>query len=129
MPGEKPTLTDEQVEQTIGRLLQFGVLLGATVVAVGGALYLVKYGADRPHYRRFHGETVDLRTFAGIVSDALAGRSRGIIQLGVLLLIATPVARVAFSVIAFVRERDRLYVVVTLIVLTTLCYSLFAGPR
>ena len=44
--------------------------------------------------------------------------------MGLLLLIATPVARVAFSVAAFAEQRDRLYVVVTSIVLLLLIYSL-----
>jgi uncharacterized membrane protein len=47
------------------------------------------------------------------------------IQLGLLFLIATPVARVAFSVYAFMRERDKTYVIITLIVLAILLYSLF----
>jgi len=54
-------------------------------------------------------------------------RGRGIIQLGLLLLIATPVARVAFSIAAFAMQRDRLYVVVTLMVLAILLYSLTSG--
>jgi len=73
------------------------------------------------------GEPTDLRTLSGIVRDALALRGRGIIQLGLLLLIATPVARVAFSVAAFAIQRDRLYVVVTLMVLAILLYSLTSG--
>ena len=55
--------------------------------------------------------------------------SRGLIQFGLLLLIAVPVARVAFSVVAFALQRDRTYVVVTLIVLAVLLYGLTrAGP-
>jgi len=50
-----------------------------------------------------------------------------LIQLGLLLLIATPVARVAFSVVAFAMQRDRLYVAVALIVLAVLMYSLMGG--
>jgi uncharacterized membrane protein len=50
--------------------------------------------------------------------------SRGLIQLGLLLLIATPVARVAFSVLAFAEQRDWLYVSITLVVLAVLVYSL-----
>jgi uncharacterized membrane protein len=46
--------------------------------------------------------------------------------LGILILIATPVARVAFSVFAFAEERDRMYVIVTLIVLALLLFSLSA---
>jgi uncharacterized membrane protein len=48
-------------------------------------------------------------------------------QLGLLLLIATPVARVAFSVFAFALQRDRLYVVVTLAVLGVLAFSMTGG--
>jgi uncharacterized membrane protein len=75
----------------------------------------------------FVGEPADLRNVSGIVRDALALRGRGLIQLGLLLLIATPVARVAFSVVAFAMQRDRLYVVVALIVLAVLMYSLTGG--
>ena len=52
---------------------------------------------------------------------------QAIIQFGLLLLIATPVARVAFAAIGFAMERDYLYVVITLIVLVVLLYSLFGS--
>jgi uncharacterized membrane protein len=48
-------------------------------------------------------------------------------QLGLLLLIATPIARVMFSAVAFAMERDRMYVGFTLIVLAVLLYSLFGS--
>jgi uncharacterized membrane protein len=57
----------------------------------------------------------------------LHGDGRAIIQCGLLLLIATPVARVLFSIVAFALEKDRLYVVLTLIVFCILIYSLFGG--
>jgi uncharacterized membrane protein len=118
---------DQEIEEIIGNLLRIGVLLSAAVVAVGGVLYLIKYGASRPHYGLFRGEPQDLRSVPRIVQDALDGHSRGIIQLGLLLLIATPIARVIFSIYAFAREKDRMYVVVTLIVLAVLIYSLVWG--
>ena len=62
-----------------------------------------------------------------VTVGALALHARAIIQLGLLLLIATPVARVVFSVYAFARQRDWVYVVVTLIVLGVLLYSLLSG--
>ena len=103
-------------------------MLAALVVIAGGILYLIHYGAAPPNYHFFRGEPADLRSVSGIVFDALSFRSRGIIQLGLLLLIATPVARVIFSVVAFALQRDRTYVIVTLVVLTVLLYSLFSGP-
>ena len=119
--------TDQYVEELIGNLLRVGVTLAAAVVLFGGSIYLVRHGRAAPQYHIFMGEPTDLRTVSGIVRDALAFRGRGLIQLGLLLLIATPVARVAFSVAAFAIQRDRLYVVVTLIVLAVLMYSLTGG--
>src|SRR5579859_5157472 len=95
--------TDRQVEEIIGRLLIAGVLLAAIIVAGAGLLYLIKHGSEPPHYRIFRGEPADLRSVQGAFTDALAGHSRGMIQAGLLLLIATPVARVIFSVFAFLR--------------------------
>jgi uncharacterized membrane protein len=120
-------LTDTQVEQTMGNLLRAGVLVAAAVVVLGGILYLVKFGSEPPNYRLFHGEPADLRSPTRIVKGAVDFRSRALIQLGLLLLIATPVARVIFSVYAFLRQRDYIYVVLTLIVLAVLLYSLFFG--
>ncbi len=116
--------TDERMEIIIGRLLQVGVIVSAALVFAGGIYFLIRYGGGMPDYRSFRGEPADLRSPAGIVNDAVHLRSRGLIQLGLLLLIATPVARVAFSVFAFLKQNDRLYLAVTLIVLSLLVYSL-----
>jgi uncharacterized membrane protein len=116
--------TDQKTENMIGNLLRAGVGLAAVVVFAGGLLFLVRHGGEPANYRVFRGEPTDLRHVSGIVHDALALRSRGIIQLGLLLLIATPIARVAFAVFAFAAERDKMYVVFTLIVLGILVYSL-----
>jgi uncharacterized membrane protein len=119
--------TDERVAALVGNLLRIGVGLAATVVAVGGLLYLARHGGEPVAYHVFRGEPHALRSVPGIVSSVFALGARGIIQFGLLLLIATPVARVAFSAVAFMLERDRTYVIVTLIVLATLLYSLAAS--
>jgi uncharacterized membrane protein len=75
----------------------------------------------------FRDEPSDLRSVGGILRRALALDGRGIIQLGLLLLIATPVARVAFSIFGFAEEHDRMYVVVASIVLLILAYSLIGS--
>jgi uncharacterized membrane protein len=120
--------TDQRMELLIGQLLRAGVLLSAAVVLLGGGVYLVRHGHSRPDYHVFRGEPADLRSVGGIVRQALALRGEGIIQLGLLLLIATPVARVAFSIFGFAEEHDRMYVVVTVIVLLVLIYSLMGSP-
>lgn len=116
--------TDERVERVIGNLLRWGVILAAAVVLAGGVIYLARYGSTIPDYRVFRGEPSDLRNVSGIVTGAVSWHSRGLILFGLLLLIATPVARVVFSVVAFALQRDRTYIVVTLIVLAVLLYSL-----
>ena len=115
---------DARVQQAVGNLLRVGVLLAALIVAAGGVLFLLRHGCSVPDYRVFRGEPVDFRTFGGIVRDAFSGSGRGMIQLGLLVLVATPVARVAFTAVAFAFERDRTYVLVALLVLSLLLKSL-----
>jgi uncharacterized membrane protein len=81
------------------------------------------------HYGEFRGQPPELTSVAGVVRGVRALDPRAVIQLGLLLLIATPVARVAFSLVAFLRQRDRTYVVITSIVLLLLLYSLLGFER
>jgi uncharacterized membrane protein len=127
MVEPKRVLTDEQMDRIISILLRSGVLISALVVLVGGIFYLIRYGAALPEYGVFRGEPADLRSVSGIVKGALSLHTRGLVQFGLLLLVATPVARVGFSILAFALQRDRTYVIVTLIVLTVLLYSLAGG--
>ncbi|HTV07961.1 MAG TPA: DUF1634 domain-containing protein [Candidatus Aquilonibacter sp.] len=116
---------DTKLDASIGKLLRAGTLSSAFVILLGGVLYLVQHGHEIPDYRTFHGVPTPLHTLSGILSGAFHGESLAIIQLGLLMLIATPIARVLFSVIAFLAERDYLYVVVSGIVLAVLLYGLF----
>jgi uncharacterized membrane protein len=116
--------TDQRVEEIIGNLLQTGVMLSAAIVLFGAAIFLFRHGTSSADYRVFKGEPTDLRSVHGIVERAVHLSGRGIIQLGLLLLIATPVARVAFAIYGFAAEGDRLYVGFTIIVLVVLLYSL-----
>ena len=119
--------TDQRIENIVANLLRAGVLLSGVVVLCGGILYLIQNGHSPADYRVFRGEPTDLKSVSGILRAAFALDSRGIIQLGLLLLIATPVARVAFSIFGFAEEKDRMYVVFTVIVLLILLYSLIGS--
>lgn len=127
MPVRSSRWTDHQVEQFIGKLLQAGVLLSAVVVLLGGVAYLVRYGSAPADYRTFRGVPAGLDSVHGVIGGALKLRSRWIIQLGLLLLIATPIARVVLSLFAFARQRDRAYVVITALVLGLLLFGLSGG--
>lgn len=128
MEPESGSLATEKMDIIIGNLLRAGVVLSGAIVFIGGIVYLCRHGFEMPAYHVFHGEPSDLRDISGILHDVLAFRGRGIIQLGLLLLIATPVARVAYLIYAFARQKDRLYAGVALIVLLLLAYGL-SGAR
>src|SRR5271157_1927786 len=118
---------DLEIEIIISALLRTGVILAAAVVLFGAVVYLAHYGLDAMNYRTFHSDPEFLRSLTGVVRSAIHLDGRAIIQLGLLILIATPVARVAFSAVAFAIEGDYLYVWITLFVLAVLLYSLLGS--
>ncbi|HWA93176.1 MAG TPA: DUF1634 domain-containing protein [Terracidiphilus sp.] len=117
-------MNDQRLEIIIGNLLRAGVLLAAVIVFAGGVLYMAHDHAHHVDYHAFMPGGDSTRTLPGIVNSAFQLNSEGLMQLGLVLLIATPVARVAFAVVGFALERDRMYTVVSLIVLAILAYSL-----
>jgi uncharacterized membrane protein len=123
-PGGSIPASDPRLQAVVGNLLRFGVLLAAAVVLVGGLVYLARHGGAAPSYHVYHGQPENLRSLAGIVRTALALDDQGIVQLGLVLLVATPIARVAIAGVVFAIERDRAYVLVALLVLALLLWSL-----
>jgi uncharacterized membrane protein len=122
-----PDWTDQRMEIAMAKLLRGGVLLAAAVVLAGGILFLVRHGSEPVSYAKFRGADAEYRSAAAVLAAVGRGDPRALIQLGLVLLIATPVARVAFSLVGFVMERDRVYVALTAIVLIVLGYSLLLG--
>jgi uncharacterized membrane protein len=108
-----PRVIGRSMEGTVAKLLRAGVIISGTVVALGGAVYLIRHGGEVSDYHTFKKLPAGDRLIPSIIS--------------VLLLIATPVARVAVSLVGFAREHDRKYVVITAIVLSVLLYSLISG--
>lgn len=123
-PSLAKTESEQQLESLLSNLLKYGVLTASAVVLLGGILYLIRHGAEPVQYHVFGGEPSQLCSPAGVLEAVLSGSRRGIIQLGLLLLIATPVLRVVISLVVFLRSRNFHYVIVTFLVLTALIYSL-----
>jgi uncharacterized membrane protein len=111
-------MTDQRLEVIVGALLRAGVALSAAVVLAGGVWYLAVNGAAPVSYRHFLPQPRSLHSLFAMSSP------QAVILLGLLLLIATPVARVAFCLFAFALERDRVYVFLTAIVLCVLLGSI-----
>jgi uncharacterized membrane protein len=116
-----------KIEQRLADLLRAGAATAGVVVLAGSAWFLAVHGTDAADYHTFRGEPAGLRGVAGLLRAPLMGEGRAIMQLGIVILVATPIARVAFSVGAFAWARDRAYVAITATVLLVLVYSLFGG--
>lgn len=115
---------EAQLERSISNLLQFGVWLASSIVLIGGILYLIQHWAEPANYHVFRGEPAMYRSLPGIMTAIFEGHRRGIIQLGLVVLIATPILRVLLCFITFLRWRDLTYVAITALVLSGLIYSL-----
>jgi uncharacterized membrane protein len=124
---------DRQLELAIATLLRMGVLAAAVLVALGGVLAMRHPGAPVLSYTHFEKPGMQpsgahaLTSITGVFRNLADPSGASIIELGLLVLIATPIARVLFAVLGFARERDYLYVVISLLVLGILVVSLLHG--
>ncbi len=120
-------IRDSEIEYIMGMLLISGVLISGIVVLFGSIIYLYQNKYLTSNYDIFIGEPARLRNLNEIIKGAFHLRGRELIQFGLVLLIATPVARVIFAVMGFYMEKDRLYTLISTIVLIILLLSLLAG--
>ncbi|MBW4448675.1 MAG: DUF1634 domain-containing protein [Spirirestis rafaelensis WJT71-NPBG6] len=123
----RKTSSDQQLENLLSNLLRYGVMIASAVVLLGGILYLIRHGAEPAEYHFFRGTPSEFRSPKAVVEAVFSGSSRGIIQLGLLLLIATPIVRVIVSLFSFILKRDLIYIIVNFLVLATLTYSLIGA--
>ncbi|GFE67525.1 DUF1634 domain-containing protein [Chroococcus sp. FPU101] len=107
----------------VSNLLRYGVIFASMIVIVGGVRYLISHGTETVDFQTFRGQPSELCSPVGVIKAVYSGDSLALIQFGLLLLIATPVARVAFSLLAFIWQRDLIYVFLTLFVLISLIYG------
>ena len=119
-------VADRSLELAVSYVLLWGMVIASTIVLGGGLIYILRHGTEPASFRVFVGEPRELCSPLGAVQAAISGRGRGWIQVGIMLLVATPIARVALSWIVFFRRQDWLYFTITSIVFGGLVYS-FAG--
>ena len=117
--------TDAHTDNLVGNVLRGGVIVAALLALFGGFVLVAAHGGQPVDYRVFDGGPEGLRHIASIARGAAHFDANAIVQLALVVLIATPIARVALSLFAFAMQRDRLYVTVSEIVLALLLYALF----
>jgi len=111
----------------LGQVLRAGTVISISIVFIGGVYYMIRHGHGVADYRVFKGVPTFVSTPAGIIGGVLSLKGQAIIQLGIMLLIATPILRVVFSTIGFVLEKDYMYVGISLLVLLIIFTSLLSG--
>lgn len=118
---------DRWTARALAMLLRGGTALAALIGLGGGIKYLIDHSGEVVALHVFHGEPSDFRSVGGILHGIAEDYGRAFVQLGVVILIAVPIARVALSGIGFAREHDRTYVVTSAIVFLLLLWGLFGG--
>jgi uncharacterized membrane protein len=118
---------DTDIQSLIGKVLRGGMIVSMSIVFFGGILFMYRHGHSIPDYKTFKGIPTFLQTPGSLINAALIFKGQAIIQLGIILLIATPILRVVFSTIGFVLEKDYLYVCISLLVLAIIFTSMISG--
>lgn len=116
----KPNAAEINIERNIALVLRIGVALSTICFVIGLVLYLLHNPERLINYRVFQGEPASYRQPSQIIDLALAGRGRAIIQLGLLILMLTPFARVVYLWTVFFRQKDWSYTVLVSIVMVIL---------
>jgi uncharacterized membrane protein len=115
---------DKDIQVILGTLLRVGVILSMSVVFVGAVFYLLMNSSHVVNYSKFLPGNGSYSSMSQVWAGLKAHDGAAIIQMGTLLLIFTPITRVVFSVFSFLIERDYLYVVIGMFVLSVILFSL-----
>jgi uncharacterized membrane protein len=123
----------ESMNALISGLLRYGVILSAVIIAVGAVLLLLRNGTqDISLLVVYNPNQLPHGNFDPSIGHMLAGLGtfdpQSIVEFGVLVLLATPAARVFLSVLLFSAEGDRTYACITAVVLALLLFSMLATP-
>jgi uncharacterized membrane protein len=122
-------MKDSDLEKNLARLMLGGVALAALVMLAGCVWYAAAHPGTRPADHLFTGEpkylTNPIAMCVNAFRDGAAGERRSVLMIGVVLLLLNPVVRVAFAAAGFAGQRDRLYAMISALVLAILCVSFF----
>ncbi|RQP10218.1 MAG: DUF1634 domain-containing protein [Chryseobacterium sp.] len=121
----KKTFKDRDLNQMVGNLLRAGVLLSVLVAVIGATLLAVKGELSLPVSYGQPAETEN--RFVSFWSELITGEPVAVLELGILILLFTPVMRVIFAIIGYAREKDYLYVAISTVVLAIIIGSIALG--
>jgi uncharacterized membrane protein len=123
-------IKDSNIQTAIGNILRYGVYLSLAVSLIGGIFYLKDHGSEKvaSKYTHFVEKDDSFFDYLGKVFTGIRNlHGEEIVKLGIIILIITPTIRVIFSLLGFILEKDKLYIVITLIVLLIIAISVAGG--
>lgn len=119
---------DKNLAIVIGNIMRWGVIVSLSLTFLGGVIYLLAHPNEIISYKEFVEADYSIaEIFSKTFSGVLSFDGEALIIFGILLLFATPVIRVLFSLIGFILEKDKLYILITLIVLAIIFISISGG--
>jgi uncharacterized membrane protein len=122
-------MKDQQIQNTLARLMVGGTLLAAAIMLAGLVWYLAAHEGLKPGDHVFSGEPKYFEDPVRMVRRALdleeVGHRRSLVMIGAVLLLINPVLRVAFAALGFGAQRDKLYTAISVFVLAVLLFSFF----
>jgi uncharacterized membrane protein len=118
---------DTDMQLLLGQVLRAGTVISISIVFFGGVLYLYRHGHSTADYRVFKGTPNFVHQAKGLFQGMASLKGQAIIQIGIMLLIATPILRVIFSAVGFMLEKDYLYLGISLLVLLIIIASMLSG--
>lgn len=121
-------MNDERIQRLLARLMLWGVILASVVILCGLAWYLAAHPGEPPGDHLFRGEPRYFESLPALAQRALDWQAvderRSVVMIGIVLLLVNPFLRVAFAVLGFAAQRDRLYAGISAFVLAVLVFSL-----
>ena len=123
----KKAFTDLDLNRSVGNLLRLGVILSVTTSIIG-FIKLFTEGFEMPKsYKLLNTATTSEKVWGQFWHSLLNLEGLAIIQLGILMLIFTPLMRIVFALIGYFKEKDYTYVIISFIVLTIMVISFLTG--
>jgi len=120
------------IDTAVGNILRYGVIVSTVLVVTGLVLIAARPPADAPSSivqavsSGYGSPSLDIRALVG---GLLIANPSSVLELGLIALVATPLARVVASIVMFVMSRDLAYVGITALVLGMLLVAIFiVGP-
>lgn len=118
-------MENENYKLMISKVIIGAVLVAAVITGIGGIMHLWLHGHEIVSYQMFQGEPKPYTSFFGIWQTAFSFSAKGIMQLGLLLLVLGQIVRVLLTLFLFAKEKDYFFSFASLFILVVMLVSLF----